>query len=93
MKFNDICFNREHLYSIGIEEDSGKYYVSIPVSNHVADYSEYYEIDREQFESFQTNIEKAASFADMCRKREKDALLIQKPGSMRGIPFVPFSRQ
>ena len=33
MKFKDVAVNRDERYALGIEEESGKYYVSIPVSN------------------------------------------------------------
>ncbi len=41
MKFSDTFVSREDRYSIGAELDSGRPYVSIPVSNGVVDYEEY----------------------------------------------------
>ncbi|KAA0994812.1 hypothetical protein FQ192_11830 [Pseudomonas sp. ANT_J12] len=84
MKFQDIYVNREELFSIGIEETSGRFYVSFPVSNGMVDYEEYYEIDRASFELFQKDIDAAVEFVMKCRRRELDELLIEKPGTNRG---------
>jgi hypothetical protein len=50
LKFKDVVVCRSERFSIGIEESSGRFYLSIPVSNGLVDYEEYYEIDREAFE-------------------------------------------
>ncbi|VVN69955.1 hypothetical protein PS833_00345 [Pseudomonas fluorescens] len=41
MKPQNIYVNREELFSLGIEETSGRFYVSFPVSNGMVDYEEY----------------------------------------------------
>jgi hypothetical protein len=85
MKFKDVLVNKAERYSIGVEEESGRYYVSFPVRNDYADYEEYYEIDRAQFEQFQHDGAAALAFVTKCRNREKDELLIVKPGRLRGV--------
>jgi len=80
MKFKDVGVNREERYSVGIEEDSGKHYVSIPVSNGLVDYEEYYEIDQPTFERYRADPDSARDFVMRCRKREMDDRLIVKPG-------------
>jgi len=87
VKFKDIVVNKTHKFSIGIEEDTGRYYVSIPVSNQYIDYEEYYEITNELFETFIKDIHSALDFVNKCRNHKNDNLLIQKPGSDRGIPI------
>ena len=52
MKFGDTYFSRDDRYSIGIESTSGRYYASIPVSNGIVDYEEYYELTEEQYQHF-----------------------------------------
>jgi hypothetical protein len=84
MKFKDVAFSREKRFSLGIEEESGKYYVSIPVSNSLVDYEEYYEIDKEAFERYQADLLSALPFVERARRRELDDLLIVKPGKNRG---------
>lgn len=72
------------MFSLGVEEITGRFYVSIPVSNGMVGYEEYYEIDRASFELFQEDIDAAVDFAMKCRRRELDELLIEKPGTNRG---------
>ncbi len=86
MKFVDKSFSRSDRYSLGIEKDSGKYYLSIPVSNHLVDYEEYYELSEDEFQLFERDGNSAKNFAEECRKRNHDSRLIQKPGTMRGAP-------
>lgn len=86
MRFKDLFVSRELRFSLGIEEDSGRYYLSIPVSNRLVDYEEYYEIDRAAFERYRTEPEAAAGLLERARNRQADELLLQKPGSDRGTP-------
>jgi hypothetical protein len=85
MKFKDVLVNKSERFSIGVEEESGRYYVSFPVRNDYADYEEYYEIDHAKFEQFQQDSAAALAFVTKCRKQEKDELLIVKPGRLRGM--------
>lgn len=86
MKFQDVMVNRELRFSLGVEQETGKYYLSIPVANRRVDYEEYYEIDKDAFERYQADPAAAAAFLERCRNREADDLLILKPGSDRGVP-------
>lgn len=85
MKFEDIYFSKECRFSVGIEKESGKYYLSIPVTNEMVDYEEYYEISEYQFDSYQKDTSLAADFLKECRSRKNDDLLFLKPGSNRGV--------
>jgi hypothetical protein len=86
MKFDDTYFSREDRYSLGVEAASGQNYASIPVSNGIVDYEEYYAITPDQFDEFLANRDAALQFVESCRRHEQDDLLIQKPGSNRGTP-------
>ncbi|QTD91337.1 hypothetical protein [Burkholderia anthina] len=86
MKFKDIFFSREDRYAIGVEQDSGTHYLSIPVSNGMVDYEEYYEITESQAKEFSENKALANAFAGKCRNRLMDDSLIIKPGADRGAP-------
>lgn len=86
MTYNDTFFSREDRYSIGIESDSGRRYVSIPVSNGPFDYEEYYELTSDQYQEFLGNRLAAIDFVESCRRHERDDLLIEKPGWNRGTP-------
>jgi hypothetical protein len=86
MDFQDTSFSREHRYSLGIETESGRHYLSIPVSNGLVDYEEYYEISAADHERYGVDHPAAAAFADECRRHEHEEQLIQKPGWNRGTP-------
>lgn len=85
MKFHDVVVCRDQRFSIGIEEDSGRYYLSIPVSNGLVDYEEYYELDQKSFKRYQLSTIEALSFVQRCRNRQADDVLIIKPGANRGV--------
>lgn len=85
MKFIDSAVDKEHRFSIGKEAKSSKYYLSIPVSNCIADYEEYYEIAAEMHDAFPKNLPTLILFAETCRKRLCDNLLLQSPGRNRGV--------
>jgi len=87
MNFNDIVIFKEDGFSVGQEKDLKKYYLSIPVSNGLIEYEEYYEIEKEVFDRFSDNIAEIRILAGKCRRRENDENLIIKPGKMRGSPI------
>lgn len=80
----DLFISTEHRFSLGIEEASGRYYLSIPVSNAVVDYEEYYAIGVDEFERFRDDLRAALEFAQRCRMRLMDSRLIVQPGANRG---------
>ena len=84
--FKDMFTSREHRFSIGAEEISGRYFLSIPVSNATVDYEEYYEISASEFESWRGDPLAALEFAQQCRDRQMDARLMIQPGAVRGTP-------
>ncbi|WP_082951718.1 hypothetical protein [Mycobacterium sp. 852002-51057_SCH5723018] len=86
MTFAVVYSSREDRYSIGVESPSGRYYASIPVSNGIVDYEEYYEITKDQYHQFLRDKAAAIDFVEACRRREHDDLLLQRPGSNRGTP-------
>ena len=85
LKFNDVLVDKARRFSIGIEEQTGKYYLSIPVSNNLVDYEEYYEINKDEFDQYRRNADAATGFLEQCRNRQRDDRLIMKPGSDRGV--------
>jgi hypothetical protein len=83
---SDTLTSTADRYSIGVELRSGRYYLSIPVSSGVVDYEEYYELTEDQYRQFLADKELTIEFAEACRRRERDELLLQRPGSNRGTP-------
>lgn len=87
MKFEDLFISPLERFSIGIEENSGEYYISIPVRNSMAEYSEYYRIPAELYEEYKTDLSKLIVIVNECRNRLRDEDLILKPGRDRGEPI------
>lgn len=85
MRFIDTVVNKDDRFSLGREIDSGRYYLSIPVSNRMVDYEEYYQISAELHEGYPENALELRQFAQECRQQLHDSLLLQKPGADRGI--------
>lgn len=85
MAFNIDFTDKVERYSLGVKDDSDVYFLSIPVSNSLADYLEYYAIDKAQYVEFLNDKNKAAEFAKRCKARLEDGKLIYKPGRDRGI--------
>ena len=85
MKFKDLIVNRAERFSLGVEEASGRYFLSVPVRNDFAEYEEYYALTPGQFERFRQDRAAASAFASACRLREHDALLMVQPGGSRGV--------
>ena len=85
MRFADVLVNVEERYALGVEEESGRHCVAIPVSNGLVDYEEYYRIDRPTFDRFLVDPVAALAFVVRCRARELDDRLMIAPGSNRGV--------
>ncbi|WP_044559371.1 hypothetical protein [Azospirillum sp. B4] len=85
MKFKDIAVNRQERYSIGVEQETGRFFLSIPVSNRLVDYEEYYEISQSEFDAFRHNLSTALPLVQRCRHRQADDRLMVTPGSDRGV--------
>lgn len=88
MKAKTEFISKELRYALGQDLHSGFFYASFPVTNGIADYQEYYKISDEQYAQFLADPDAALAFVDACRQQdpEHDVLLLQKPGSNRGIP-------
>lgn len=87
--YKNIFVSREHLYALGIDEGSGQYYLAIPADNGRITYDERYAIDRLAFERYTADSEAAIEFAERCRNREADDVLIYQPSKQRGDPLRP----
>ncbi|MEN3357288.1 MAG: hypothetical protein V7637_1270 [Mycobacteriales bacterium] len=81
-----IAVNREHRFALEVDDRTGRFYVSIPVANRLAEYNEAYEIDRPTLDRFYADQNSALGFVARCRNREMDHLLREQPGADRGFP-------
>ena len=84
VKFEVLKIFRQDWFAVGIETTTCTYFLSIPVSNGLTDYNEYYRISRDWAEQADSHIEELRRFAEQCRHRLHDADLMLQPGSNRG---------
>jgi hypothetical protein len=85
-RFVDGAFSAEQRCSLGVDQTTGTHYLSIPVSNRLVDYEEYYRLSAEEYDGFLADPARAYAFAERCRQRELDGLLIIPAGADRGVP-------
>jgi hypothetical protein len=78
--------SRLNLYSLGQDVKLNCHILSIPVSNSLVDYEEYYKLTDDQYSTFTNDENSAKLFSDECRQRLHDDLLTLKPGTDRGVP-------
>lgn len=87
MKFKYTKFSKELRFTIGIEEESGLYFLSFPVnSSRFADDEEYYEISEEEYKSFSEDLNNGVELLNRCKKRQEDSRLLSPPADPRGEP-------
>ena len=86
MKPRDTFFSREHRYSLGVDEESGQHFASLPVSNGVVDYEEYFGLSVAEYTEYLAGPARAVAFVEQCRLRQQDLRLVQQPGRNRGTP-------
>ena len=77
MNIKSVYVDAVKRFSLDVDEASGRTFVSIPVSNSMVDYVEWYEVDRETFGRFE---------ADPALAHDLDHLLLLPPGTDRGDP-------
>ena len=86
MRWKSVFVDRARRFALGVDEASGRSFVSIPVRNRMVEYDEYYEVDADTFRRFAADPTTAHAFVDRAKRRELDHLLLFKPGSDRGLP-------
>ncbi len=88
-----VAIDRAEYFSLEIDETAtpARFFVTIPVSNRMCDYTEMYEIDEPTFEQYCRDLKSALPFVQQCRERLHDDLLLLKPGTDRGEPWWPAS--
>jgi|GEM_PF-1672151 len=87
-----VTFDEAEYFALEIDEPTGRYFLAIPVSNHLCDYTEWYELDQSTFEQYCLDLMSALPFVQQCRDHLHDDLLLLKPGRIRGTPYWPKGR-
>ena len=86
MRMKAAFVDRVERFSLDVDLDSGRTFVSIPVRNQMVEYDEWYEVDRETFENYVRDPALAHDFVAQAKRRELDHLLLLPPGADRGAP-------
>ena len=86
-RFSDTHVFREQRFAIGSDTQTHGYYLAIPVANQMVDYEEYYRLTPDQYRLFSDNVSAGGVFADECRARKRDDVIILEPGTDRGEPL------
>lgn len=87
MRFEDHVVVKQERYSIGLDRETGQFFISFPVSNGLVEYEEYYSLDEEAYRGAMTALARISDFVSECRDRKHDDILIVKPGRLRGEPI------
>lgn len=85
MNMVDTKTVKEYMYSLGYNAENNKKYLSIPVTNSMCDYTEWYYISDDEYNLFMNDIELGRFFANECRKQNNDNRLVLRPGLDRGV--------
>lgn len=85
MKLVSRFVDRVRRFSLDVDEESGRCFVSVLVANTVTEYDESYVVDSETFGAFLEDPERAHDFVARAKRRELDALLLLQPGADRGF--------
>ena len=84
MKMKPVFVDRGRRFSLDVDEETGRTFVTIPVHNTMTEYDEWYEVDKTTFERYTADPTLAHDFVGQAKRRELDHLLLYKPGTDRG---------
>ena len=84
MSYRPIFVSRDPRFSLDRHEQTGRPVLSLPVSNQMAEYEEWYLISEDELERFLADEKLAKDFAIRCGDRLEDDRLVLKPGTDRG---------
>lgn len=70
MTYHDLFINRTEQFCLGIEPESGRTYMSIPIrpGGSLVEFDHYFELDAASFELFQRDPQAARAFLERCLK-------------------------
>ena len=79
-----VFVDRVRRFSLDVDEETGRTFISIPVHNKMIEYDEWYEVDQVAFERYKADPTLAHDFVGQAKRRELEHLLLLKPGTDRG---------
>jgi len=87
MIFTDTHVNKEKRYSLGIEKNSGEFYISFPVYNGLVEYEEYYQLTTEQYDGYPENSVELEQFLNECKSQKKMSYYYKKLARFVAMPL------
>lgn len=84
-----IHLNEKRYFSFRQDEITGKYYLSIPVSNSLIDYMEYYEVPKNMVDFYPSNIQEVEELVKKCREGLMFHIALNERAPNRGEPWYP----
>jgi hypothetical protein len=68
-RFTDIIVHRSHRFSLGLDNQTGQYYLSTPISgfNRAVEFEAYYRVGPDEFERFRDDPAACEDFLEACR--------------------------
>ena len=85
MRIKLVFADAVNRFSLDIDHESGRTFVSIPVRNSRVEYAEWYEVDGETFDKYKADPSLALELVGKAKRREVDHLLLFQPGADRGV--------
>jgi hypothetical protein len=78
MTYHDVFINRVEQFCLGIEQESGRTYVSMPLRPNgcLIEFDHYFELDAAAFERFQRDPQAALAFVERCRQGQVAPMVI-----------------
>lgn len=85
-KRRTVFVDRTLRFSLDVDDETGRTFVSFPVQNRMVEYEEHYVVDAATFETYVADPTRAHDFVKRAKNRELDHLLLYPPGTDRGWP-------
>ena len=85
-KRRTVFVDRTLRFSLDVDDETGRTFVSFPVQNRMVEYEEHYVVDSATFETYVSDPTRAHDFVKRAKNRELDHLLLYPPGTDRGWP-------
>jgi hypothetical protein len=86
MRFEDHFVSQLKLFTVGQDTETGRKFISFPVSNGLVEYEEYYFLDDDKYDRLKAAFAVVDEFVARCKNHQEDERLIMEPGSKRGLP-------
>lgn len=73
-RFRDIVVNRAHRFTLGVDTETGDYFLSTPIVGrmHAVQFEGYYRISKAEFEHYRDHPNEAEPLLEACRYHRRN---------------------